>query len=83
MYLNETYGRIHVGKHLSHMFPIKNGLKQGDGLSPNIAFQCCLLHVTFFATLSSVLSCWHNLHEDPTQLSDLLMFEVKATYVSI
>jgi hypothetical protein len=55
MCLNETYGRAWVGKHLSDMFPIKNGLKQGDALSPSIAFQHCLLHVTFFATLSSVL----------------------------
>jgi hypothetical protein len=30
--LNETYSRDRVGKHLSDMFPIKNGLKLGDGL---------------------------------------------------
>ena len=33
MCLNETYSRVWVGKHLSDMFPIKNGLKQGDDLS--------------------------------------------------
>ena len=33
MYLNETCSRVRVGKHLSDMFPIKNG-KQGDSLSP-------------------------------------------------
>ena len=32
--LNETYSRVQVGKHLSNMFPIKNGLKQGDALTP-------------------------------------------------
>jgi hypothetical protein len=32
--MNETYNRVHEGKHLSDMFPIKNGLKQGDALSP-------------------------------------------------
>jgi hypothetical protein len=32
MFLNETYSRVHVGKHLSHIFPIRNGLKKGDGL---------------------------------------------------
>jgi len=32
--LNETYCRFRVGKHQSNMFPIKNGLKQGDDLSP-------------------------------------------------
>jgi hypothetical protein len=34
MCLNETYIRVQVGKHLSDRFPIKNGLKQGDALSP-------------------------------------------------
>jgi len=32
--LNETYSRVWVGKNLSDMFPIRNGLKQGDALSP-------------------------------------------------
>jgi len=31
---NETYNRVQVGKHISDMFPIKNGLKQQDALSP-------------------------------------------------
>jgi hypothetical protein len=34
MRLNETYSKIRIGKHLSDAFPIKNGLKQGDALSP-------------------------------------------------
>jgi hypothetical protein len=34
MCLNETYSKIRTGKHLSGAFPIKNGLKQGDALSP-------------------------------------------------
>jgi hypothetical protein len=33
MYLNETYSRVHVVKHLSDKFPFTNGLKQGDALS--------------------------------------------------
>ena len=32
--LNETYSRVQVGKHLSDMFPVRNGLKQGDALLP-------------------------------------------------
>jgi len=32
MCLSETYSRVWVGKHLYHMFPIRNGLKQGDAL---------------------------------------------------
>jgi len=34
MCLNEMYSRVWVGKILSDMFPIRNGLKQGDALSP-------------------------------------------------
>jgi hypothetical protein len=34
MWLNETYSRVRVGKHLSDMFRIRNGLKQGYALSP-------------------------------------------------
>ena len=30
----ETYSRVQVGKYLSDRFRIKNGLKQGDALSP-------------------------------------------------
>jgi hypothetical protein len=31
---NETYSKVRIGKHLSDSFPIQNGLKQGDALSP-------------------------------------------------
>jgi hypothetical protein len=34
MCLTETCNIIWVGKHLSDMFAIRNGLKQGDALSP-------------------------------------------------
>ena len=34
MCLTETYSRVRVGKNLSDMFPIRNGLKQGDALLP-------------------------------------------------
>jgi hypothetical protein len=34
MCLNETYSKVHIGKRLSESFPILNGLKQGDALSP-------------------------------------------------
>ena len=29
MFLNETYNRVQVGKHLSDMFPIKNSWEKG------------------------------------------------------
>ena len=34
MYLNEAYNRVPVDKQLCDMFPIPNGLKKGDALSP-------------------------------------------------
>jgi hypothetical protein len=34
MCLNETYSKVHIGKHLSDSFPIQSDLKQGDALSP-------------------------------------------------
>jgi hypothetical protein len=33
MRLNETYSRVWVGKHLSDVFTIKKGFKQGNALS--------------------------------------------------
>jgi len=32
--LTETYSRVRVGKNVSDRFSIRNGLKQGDALSP-------------------------------------------------
>jgi hypothetical protein len=35
MCLNEMYGKVHIDEHLCNSFLIKkNGLKQGDALSP-------------------------------------------------
>ena len=34
MSLTETYSRVRVGKYVSDRFPIRNGLKQGDALTP-------------------------------------------------
>jgi hypothetical protein len=34
MCLNETYSKVHIGKHLPESFLIQNGVKQGDALSP-------------------------------------------------
>jgi hypothetical protein len=43
MCLNETYCKVPIGKHLSGTFPIENGLKNGDALSPllfNFFLEC-------------------------------------------
>jgi hypothetical protein len=34
MCLNEPHSKVRIVKHLSDSFPIQNGLKQGDALSP-------------------------------------------------
>ena len=44
MYVNETCSRVRVSRHLSEMFPIKNGFKQ-DALSPLLfcfALECAI-----------------------------------------
>ena len=48
MCLTETYSGFQVGKNLSDMFPIRNGLKQGDALLPllfNFALQYAIRRV--------------------------------------
>jgi hypothetical protein len=45
MCLNETYSKVRVGKLLSDKFPIQNGLKQGDALSP-LLFNFALEYAT-------------------------------------
>jgi hypothetical protein len=48
MYLNETYSRVQVHKHLCDTFPNRNGLKQGCVLSPlllNFALQHAIRRV--------------------------------------
>jgi hypothetical protein len=41
------YNKVWVGKHLFDMFPIKNGLKQGDALSPLL----CIFAIEFVIRL--------------------------------
>jgi hypothetical protein len=48
MCLNETYSKVRVGRLLSDTFPIQNGLKQGDALSPllfNFALEYAIMKV--------------------------------------
>jgi hypothetical protein len=37
IYLIETYDKVCLGKYLSVNFPIQNGLKHGDVLSPHFS----------------------------------------------
>jgi hypothetical protein len=48
MCLTEMYSRVRVTKHLSDMFPIRNGLKHGDSLPPllfNFSLECAIRRV--------------------------------------
>jgi hypothetical protein len=48
MCLSENFSRFRVGKHLSDMFPVRNGLKQRDALSPllfNFALEYAITRV--------------------------------------
>ena len=48
MSLTETYSRVWVGKNVSDRFPIRNGLNQGDALSPllfNFALEYAIRRV--------------------------------------
>jgi hypothetical protein len=36
MCLNETYGKVRIGKNVSDNFPIQNSLKQEDALTPQL-----------------------------------------------
>jgi hypothetical protein len=45
---HETYSKVRIGKYLSDMFPIQNGLKQGDALSQllfNVALEYTIREV--------------------------------------
>jgi hypothetical protein len=46
--LSKTYRRVRVGKNISDIFPIMNGLKQGDALTPlifNFSFKYAIKRV--------------------------------------
>ena len=64
MSLTETYSRVRVGKNVSERFPIRNGLKQGDALSPllfNFALEYAIRRVQVNGWLETKwlhISCW-------------------------
>jgi hypothetical protein len=72
MCLNKTYSRVWAGKTLSPMFPIRNGLKQRDVLSPLI-FKFALKYA-----IRSV-----QIHQDGLKLSGIYQFLFYADDINI
>ena len=49
--MSETYSRVGVGKNVSGRFPIRNGLKEGDALTPmlfNFALEYAIRRVQLY-----------------------------------
>jgi len=68
MCLTETYSRVWVGKNLSDMLHIRNGLKKGDALSP------LLFNFALDYTIRRV-----QINQDGLKLNQLLIY---ADYVN-
>jgi hypothetical protein len=60
--LNETYCRVGVGRNLSDMFPIMNGFKQGDYVSPFL-FNCALEYAIRRAQVNQDGVEWNGTHQ--------------------
>ena len=72
MCVDKTYSRVRVAKHLSDIFPIKNGSKQGDALSPllfNFALEYAIRRV--------------RVNQDGLQLNDTHQLLVYADHVKL
>jgi hypothetical protein len=76
MCLNETYNKAHIAKHLSDIFPIQNGVKQGDALSPLLftfaleyAFRKVQVGLTLNGTHQLLVYAGVNRLEDNTDIT--------------
>ena len=72
MCLNEKYSGDRVGKYLSDMFPVKNGLKQGDVLPPLLSSFALLYAIRRF-----------QLHQDGLKLNGVIQLVVYADEINI
>jgi len=65
MCLNETCSRVHVGEHLSDMFPVEKCMKQECGLR---VFENRVLRRTFGPKRDEVTGMWRKPHEELNKL---------------
>ena len=72
MCLYEKYNGVRVGKYLSDMFPVKNGLKQGDVLPPLLFIFALLYAIRRF-----------QVHQDGLKLNGTLQLVVYADDVNM
>ena len=68
----EIYSRVRVGKNVSDRFPVRNGLKQGDALSP------MLYYLTLGYTIRRV-----QVNQDGLKLNGTHQLLAYADYVNI
>ena len=60
--LNEMYCRGRVGKHLFDLFPIRNGLKKGDAVSPML-FNFAVGHAIIWVQVNKGGLKLHGTHQ--------------------
>jgi len=70
MSVTETYSRVRVGKNVSDRFPIRNGLKQGDALTP-ILFNFALENTIRRVQVNKDDSKLNDTHQLPAYADDV------------